>query len=324
VSRPEVAAAFMRPPPEALLARLVAEGRLTAAEAQVAATLPISDDICVESDSGGHTDAGVALTLIPSMLRLRDRVAARHGYPGRVRVGAAGGLGAPEALAAVFVLGADFVVTGSVNQCSPQAGTSDAVKDLLCTLDVQDTAYAPAGDMFELGARVQVARKGTLFAARANKLYQVYRQFSALEDIDEDTRRTIEQDYFGRPFEQIWRETSAYLAARHPEQLRRAERDPRRRTALVMRWYFRRTTQLAIRGNAKDRINFQIHCGPAMGAFNNWVKGTDLEDWRARDVDVIAERLMTAAAQCLWERLGAFIPGSSKLIGSPIPPPALR
>ncbi|MBY8854439.1 acyltransferase, partial [Saccharothrix sp. MB29] len=81
-------------------------------------------------------------------------------YARRVRVGAAGGLGSPEAEAAVFLLGAEFVVTGSINQCTPEAGVSDDVKDLLAGLDVQDTAYAPAGDMFELGARVQVARRG--------------------------------------------------------------------------------------------------------------------------------------------------------------------
>jgi trans-AT polyketide synthase/acyltransferase/oxidoreductase domain-containing protein len=308
VSRPEVAAAFMRPPPEALLTRLVAGHRLSPEEAQAAARLPISDDICVEADSGGHTDGGAALTLVPSILRLRDEVASQCGYPGRIRVGAAGGLGAPEALAAAFVLGADFVVTGSVNQCSPQAGTSEAVKDLLATLDVQDTAYAPAGDMFELGARVQVARKGTLFAARANKLYQVYRQYGSLDEIDDATRTTIERDYFGRSFDEIWKETATYLEERHPQTLARAERDPRRKAALVLRWYFRHTTDAAIRGNADERVNYQIHCGPAMGAFNNWVRGTDLEDWRARHVDVIADRLMTAAAQYLRQRISSLVP----------------
>ncbi|HEU5333243.1 MAG TPA: ACP S-malonyltransferase [Actinocrinis sp.] len=308
VSRPEVAAAFMRPPAEALLARLVAEGRLTPDEARIAAQLPISDDICVESDSGGHTDAGVALTLLPTMRRLRDEASARWGYPGRIRIGAAGGLGAPEALAAAFVLGADFVVTGSVNQCTPQAGTSDAVKNLLASIGVQDTVYAPAGDMFELGAQVQVVRKGTLFAARANKLYQVYRQFGSLDAIDPATRATLERDYFGRPLDQIWAQTAQYLAQRHPERLRRAERDPRAKAALVLRWYFRHSTEAALRGDAEQSVNFQIHCGPAMGAFNAWVKGTDLEDWRARDVDVIARRLMTAAARCLRERFGALVP----------------
>lgn len=323
VSRPEVAAAFLSPPPPALLDRLVADGALTPAEAGVAAELPVSDDICVESDSGGHTDAGAALTLIPAMLRLRDRETARHGYPGRVRLGAAGGLGTPEALAAVFVLGVDFVVTGSVNQCSPEAGTSDAVKDLLAAIGVQDTAYAPAGDMFELGAKVQVVRKGTLFAARANKLYQLWRQFGSLEDIDDATRHTVEHDYFGRSFDQIWKETSVYLAERHPAELERAQRDPRRRAAWVMRWYFRYSTEAAIRGETAERVNFQIHCGPAMGAFNAWAAGGALADWRTRHVDVIARELMTGAARCLEERLvGARFTAESRASGGIVGPSA--
>src|SRR5690606_33356214 len=144
VSRPEVARQFLAPPAPGLLAALVAEGALTRDEAAVAAELPVASDLCVESDSGGHTDQGVALALVPTLRRLRDR-AARDTGGEPVRVGAAGGIGTPEAAAACFLLGADFVLTGSVNQCSPQAGTSDTVKDLLAGLDVQDVAYAPAG-----------------------------------------------------------------------------------------------------------------------------------------------------------------------------------
>ncbi|MGX1116764.1 trans-AT polyketide synthase/acyltransferase/oxidoreductase domain-containing protein [Streptomyces ambofaciens] len=131
VSRPEVATAFMEPPPQTLVRGLLAEGLLTAAEAEAGRALPLAGEVCAEADSAGHTDAAVAYTLMPATTGLRDRIVAERGYPDGIRVGAAGGLGAPESLAAAFVLGADFVVTGSVNQCTPQAGTSDAVKDLL-------------------------------------------------------------------------------------------------------------------------------------------------------------------------------------------------
>ena len=69
------------------------------------------------------------------------------------------GIGTPEAAAAAFLLGAEFIGTGSINQCTVEAGTSDSVKDLLQEANVQDTSYAPAGDMFEAGARVQVLKK---------------------------------------------------------------------------------------------------------------------------------------------------------------------
>ncbi|WP_030056099.1 MULTISPECIES: ACP S-malonyltransferase [Streptomyces] len=302
VSRPEVAAAFFAPAPPALVADLVRRGELTAAEAEIAALLPMSEDVCVEADSGGHTDGGVALTLFPALARLRDEVAAAHRYPRRIRLGAAGGLGAPEAVAAMFLLGADFVVTGSVNQCTPEAGTSEAVKELLAGVDVQDTAYAPAGDMFELGARVQVVRKGTLFAARANKLYELYRTYESLEAIPPGVRTTLEEYFFRRPIAEVWQETQAYHRRTGGEaELERAARDPRHRMAMVFRWYFARSIALAAQGRASERANFQIQCGPAMGAFNRVVAGTPLADWRERNVEKVAELLMNGAARYLGD-----------------------
>ncbi|MFD7566747.1 ACP S-malonyltransferase [Streptomyces tendae] len=307
VSRPEVATAFMEPAPEALVRGLLAEGLLTAAEAEAGRALPLAGEVCAEADSAGHTDAAVAYTLMPATTGLRDRIVAERGYPDGIRVGAAGGLGAPESLAAAFVLGADFVVTGSVNQCTPQAGTSDAVKDLLAQADVQDTGYAPAGDMFEIGARVQVLRRGTLFAARANKLYQAYRQYDGLEAIDAKLRRTIEDGWFHRELEQVWKETREYyLRAGRPQEVERAEQDPRHRMALVFRWYFVHSTRMAMRGDPAERVNYQIHTGPAIGAFNRFAAGTALADWRNRHVDAVAEALMAGAARVLQDRFSSL------------------
>jgi trans-AT polyketide synthase/acyltransferase/oxidoreductase domain-containing protein len=300
VSRPEVATAFMSPPPPALVDRLVAEGALTSTEAAVAAVLPVAGDICVEADSGGHTDAGSPYALMPAMVRLRDELMDRWRYAQRIRIGAAGGIGSPESIAAAFILGADFVLTGSINQCTPEAGTSDAVKDLLAGMDVQDTAYAPAGDLFELGARAQVVRKGTLFPARANKLYQVYRQCGGLDDIDPATRKTIEERYFRRSFADVWDETKRYhLATAHEREIERAEQNPKLKMAMVFRWYFAHATRMAMAGVPGEQVNYQIQCGPALGAFNRLVAGTPLQAWPARHVDIIAELLMTRAAELL-------------------------
>jgi len=315
VSHPEVAEAFMSPAPEKLIAALLAAGQLTDEEAEAARRLPVAQDVCVECDSAGHTDRGNPFTLLPAMLRLRRDMTQRHGYRQPIRLGAAGGLGSPESLAAVFLLGADFVVTGSINQCTMQAGTSDTVKDILASLDVSDTAYAPAGDMFELGAVVQVARKGTLFPARANRLYQVYRQYRSWALVDDQARAAIEGQYFGRGFEDVWAETRAYLARRHPDELARAERDERRRMALVFRWYFRHSTDVALAGDQAARVDYQIHCGPAMGAFNRWVAGSEVADWRARDVADIADRLMRATGDLLGERLSSLRPAGTASLG---------
>ena len=88
----------------------------------------------------------------------------------------------------MWVMGADFILTGSINQCTVEAATSDAVKDLLQGMNVHDTDYAPSGELFELGSRVQVLKKGIFFPARATKLVQLYRQHESLDDIDAKTR----------------------------------------------------------------------------------------------------------------------------------------
>lgn len=300
VSRPETAEAFLRPPPDQLLAALVAEGGLTEAEAEAARLLPVASDVCVEADSGGHTDRGVALVVLPAIVALRDRLTASLRYAEPIPVGASGGLGTPSAVSAAFVLGADFVVTGSVNQCSPEAGTSDLVKDMLSETDVMDTTFAPAGDLFEVGAQVQVVRRGTLFAARANRLHQLYNAHGGLADIDADVVRDLEEKCFRRSVADVWRETREhYLNTGRPETVARAERDAKHRMALVFKWYFARSCRLAMDGIADERTNFQIHCGPAMGAFNRFARDVGLADWRTRHVDAIAEVLMTGAADLL-------------------------
>ena len=131
ISRPEVAARFMSPPPGEMLQALVAEGKLTTEEARLAAMLPVAEDFTVEADSGGHTDNQTLTALFPTILDLRDHLTAEHGYSRPIRIGAAGGLGTPSAVAAAYALGAAYVLTGSVNQSAVESGLSDAGKALL-------------------------------------------------------------------------------------------------------------------------------------------------------------------------------------------------
>ncbi len=306
VSRPEIARWFMSPPPEKLLDKLQQSGRLDAGELAVARRNPISHDICLEADSGGHTDMGVAYALFPAMNRLRAELTREFAYEQPLRLGSAGGIGSPEAVAAAFVLGADFVLTGSVNQCTVEAGTSDLVKDMLQAINIQDTDYAPAGDMFELGARVQVLKRGTFFPARANKLFELYRQHNALEEIDQATAAMLQEKYFKRSFAQIWEETSTYWRRNRPAELEKAERNPKHKMALVFKWYFVHTNRLALTGEASEKVSFQVHCGPALGAFNQYVADTALASWRQRHVDEIARLLMEQGAAVLRERMAGF------------------
>ncbi|WNG38929.1 ACP S-malonyltransferase [Archangium violaceum] len=306
VSRPEVARVFMSPPPPALLETLVNAGKVSAEEARLARELPMAEDICVESDSGGHTDQGVASALLPAMMTLREQMMGEHGYKTRIRVGAAGGIGTPHAAASAFVMGADFIVTGSINQCTVEAATSEPVKDLLETLDVQDVTCAPAGDMFELGAKIQVVRKGLFFPARANRLFALYQQYGSLDELDPQSRKQLEEKYFRRSIAEVWDETRRHYLRVDPEVVERAERHPKKKMALVFRWYFVHTSRLALSGSREQRTDYQIHCGPALGSFNQWVKGTPLASWRNRHVDELAFKLMEATAEWLDRQFQAL------------------
>jgi len=152
--------------------------------------------------------------------------------------GLAGGIGTPAAVASAFLMGADFVVTGSINQCTVEAGTSEVVKDMLEKINIQDTAYAPAGDMFEMGAIVQVLKRGVFFPARANKLYELYKNHNSISEIDFDTQERIQKKYFKRSFEEVYSEVKKYT---NSLKIEKAERDPKYKMALIFKWYFRNT-----------------------------------------------------------------------------------
>lgn len=309
ISRTEVAEQFLLPAPARIVNKLLAAGSISTEEAELLARVPVADALCVESDSGGHTDQGMPFTLIPAILRLRDEHEQKNPNAGKIYVGAAGGIGTPEAAAAAFVLGADFILTGSVNQCTVEAATSDLVKDMLQEMSVSDTDYAPSGELFELGAKVQVLKKGIFFPARANKLVGLYRQYDSLEDIDQKTRQQIQERYFKRSFAEIYDDVRASYPA--PE-IERAERSPKHRMALIFKRYFKYATRWALAGDREHKVDFQVQCGPALGAFNQWIKGTELASWRDRHVDVIAEKLMTDTAALLNRRFAVMRPGGAR------------
>jgi trans-AT polyketide synthase, acyltransferase and oxidoreductase domains len=296
VSRPEVAARFMSPAPAALLGLLTGRGQVTREQAELAARVPLATDVTVEADSGGHTDNRPLTVVLPAMIALRDEMTRRHGYAERIRVGAAGGLGDPSGLAAAFGCGADYVVTGTVNQRSAEAGLSGAARDLLASAGLSDVIMAPAADMFEYGIKVQVLRRGTMFAARAAVLYDAYRSHDSLDEITGALRDKIERDILRLPFARAWEQTRDYWIEHGPEQVERAESDPRHLMALVFRSYLGQSCRWAIDGEPTRRADYQIWCGPAIAAFNRWAAGTVLDVPGGCEVTQIARNLLEGAA----------------------------
>jgi trans-AT polyketide synthase, acyltransferase and oxidoreductase domains len=296
VSRREVAAKFLQPAPTKMLRELVAQGRITEQQASLAEQVPMADDLTVEADSGGHTDNRPLVCLLPSLIALRDEIQAKYAYANPVRVGVAGGIGTPQSALAAFVMGAAYVVTGSINQACVESAASDHTKQLLAQAEMPDVMMAPAADMFEMGVKLQVLKRGTLFPVRAQKLYELYKTYDSIESIPAKEREQLEKQIFRQSLDAIWDETVAFFQQRDPEQLERAIANPKRKMALIFRWYLGLSSRWSNTGEAGREIDYQIWCGPAMGAFNDWVRGTYLAEPQNRRVADVADRIMEGAA----------------------------
>ncbi|MFI7068349.1 PfaD family polyunsaturated fatty acid/polyketide biosynthesis protein [Kribbella sp. NPDC050124] len=296
ISRPETAERFMRPAPATLVTALLEQRLISPEQADLAKYVPMADDVTVEADSGGHTDRRPLTALLPTILRLRDKVQHEHRYAEPIRVGAAGGLGCPASVAAAFTMGAAYVVTGSVNQSCVESGASKATKQLLADAGIADFDMAPAADMFEMGVELQVLKKGTLFPMRAKRMYDLYTTYDGLEALPDAERNRLETQVIRRPLDEVWQDCVSYFERRDPEQLARAAGNPKRRMALVFRWYLGMSSRWSNVGDPDRVLDYQVWCGPAMGAFNDWVTASYLKAPSNRRVGDVAQHLMRGAA----------------------------
>jgi len=298
VSRIEVARQFFSPPPEKMIQVLLDQGLITADEAALSQQIPMAQDLTAEADSGGHTDNRPAISLFPTMISLRDEFNLRFQYQSPLCVGFAGGISTPESAAAAFQMGAAYILTGSINQSCTESGTSTEVKALLAQAQQADVAMAPAADMFEIGARVQVLKRGTMFSVRAEKLYSIYKTYPSFDVVPQALQQEVEEKMLRKSFDATWQTTREFFIQRNIQEVHRAEKDPRHKMALVFRSYLGQSSRWSITGDAERRMDYQIWCGPAMGAFNQWVKGSFLENYENRHVVDIALNLLFGACVC--------------------------
>ncbi|GAC67869.1 PfaD family polyunsaturated fatty acid/polyketide biosynthesis protein [Gordonia soli] len=295
VSRPELVRVFARPVPDALLRRLTDAGQVTAVQAQLAREVPVADEITAEADSGGHTDSRPLAVLLPRFVAERESIRRDFRPAGGIHIGAAGGLGTPTAVAAAFALGADYVVTGSVNQVCREAGVSDAAKKMLASAGIADFAFAPAADMFEIGAQVQVLKKSTMFASRAQRLRHLYDTHRSVTELSDADRAWLEDKVFRTSLDDAFADVRAYLSRVGSEDAT-GEIEPRRAMALLFRSYLGQSSRWARDGDSDRAADYQLWAGPALGAFNDWVAGSDLTDPSDRGVVDVAANLIVGAA----------------------------
>lgn len=296
VSRVEMAEQFLEPPPEKIVRELLAEKKISAEEASLSQRIPMADDMTAEADSGGHTDNRPALVLLGVLQNLRDRIQAEKKYHEVPCIGLGGGIGTPASCAAAFSMGADYVLVGSVHQACGESGTSPLVRAMLAECKMTDFAMAPSADMFEMGAQVQVLKKGSMFAMRARKLYRLFGEYSSLEDLPEEERHFLEEKIFKENLVAAWEKVARFWEEKDAEQGIRAEKDSKHKMALLFRSYLGASSPWAIQGVPERKQDFQIWCGPAMGAFNDWTKGTFLALPEKRHVRLVMENFLAGAA----------------------------
>ncbi|MCZ6803607.1 MAG: PfaD family polyunsaturated fatty acid/polyketide biosynthesis protein [Proteobacteria bacterium] len=303
-SRVELASKWFSPPPENLLNELLAQAAITEDEAALAKHIPMAQDLTVEADSGGHTDNRPAITLLPTMLALRDQFQARYNYTHPLRVGAAGGIAIPASALGAFAMGAAYIVTGTVNQACKESGSSDIVRQMLANAEQADVTMAPAVDMFEMGVKLQVLKRGTLFAMRGNKLYDIYKKVGSIEDISESDKTNLEKNIFKMSLDEVWQKTEDFFNGRDPSQVEKANKDAKHKMALIFRWYLGLSSRWANAGVEDRQVDYQVWCGPAMGAFNEWTRDSFLADPDQRDAVTVAMNILFGAA--VLSRINGF------------------
>jgi hypothetical protein len=120
-----------------------------------------------------------------------------------------------------------------------------------------------------------------------------------LDAIPAKEREQLEVRVFRQSFDKVWREVLSFLDDQEPALRDAITGNPKRHMAAVFKWYLHMSSRWAIEGDPTRQVDYQIWCGPAMAAFNQWVRGSFLEKPHERRVVEVAENLMHGAATLL-------------------------
>jgi PfaD family protein len=135
-----------------------------------------------------------------------------------------------------------------------------------------------------------------MFPMKANRLYEYYKNYDGIHEIPAKDRETLEKTVFRASLDEIWEETRRYFADKDPAQIERGNRDPKHKMALIFRWYLGKSSGWANTGDAGRKVDFQVWCGPAMGAFNEWTAGSFLEEPHNRRIVTVGQNILYGAA----------------------------
>lgn len=292
ISQSYMAREFMLPAPVDILEELLSENSITKEEYSIALQIPMADDICVVGDVAFETERNNLLTFLPEVLAIKNEVVNSNKLIVNSRIGVAGGIGSPTVVSTLFNMGSDFILTGSINQCTIEADVADLIKEQLAQITTYDVGYAPSERLFELGKEVQVLKKGIFYPARAKKLKNIYDFVDSIDMIPSDIAQYIEERFFNAKLEKVYENITSKGFSE--KRLELAAKNSKYKLSLVFKEYLKEAFNKTRKMNMTqdDLVNSVIYCSKAMGLLNEELKKTEYSLWQNRSVVKIAEYLM--------------------------------
>ena len=281
VSRVEVAERFLRPAARArCCARWSSPGTITAEQAELARRVPMADDITAEADSGGHTDNRPLSCCCPTMLRAARPDPARASATPRPVAGRRGGRHRHPGGGGRRVRDGRRLRRHRLGQPGVRRGghLAPRSKEMLAAGRAWPTArWPPPPTCSRWASRSRCSSAARCSPCGRAQLYELYRTYDALERLPAAERAELEKQLFRRPLDDVWAGRVRLLRRARPG----ADRARRGTTPSTgWRWSSAGTSGMSSRwahaGEPTRAVDYQIWCGPAMGAFNDWVRGTYL------------------------------------------------
>lgn len=105
---------------------------------------------------------------------------------------------------------------------------------------------------------------------------------------------------------EVWNETKDFYINRlnDPAKIARAEQAPKLKMSMAFRWYLGNSSRWANIGDASRTLDYQIWCGPAIGSFNEFIKGSFLDPVVSKVYpDVVQTNLHLLRGACYLQRL---------------------
>ncbi len=271
---------FLQPAPDAILTQLLNDGSITTAQAQLARSLPMADAIAFQGD----------IALLAELLSLRNQ----YGVPAQqVFIGSAKEIGSPQSIASAFINGAEFVLADTIQQCTVESGLHNQAKTLLQNASIADIKTAPCTELFEFGRTISVLNKGSLFANKAKRLYELWKDHKTLENLSTEQHVAL-AEYFPEGIEYAIERSSSTRQLLNSTQTNVASSDSARVWTQLVKYYLQAAT------NQNDtRPDWCITCGPDIGTLNNWLNKEKLVPWQERHIDQLALQLLSAAHNLL-------------------------